>query len=159
MAAKRKKKKYSKAPSLLSAAEKVSRYMRGNKSKNTKPELTLRRALWRAGLRGYRVHWPKAPGKPDICYPRRQLAIFIHGCFWHRCPYCQPSLPKTNTAFWQDKFEKNVARDARYQSLYQAAGWQRLVIWECQLQQDPRGYVNLIRTLHLGVPSSWQIAA
>ncbi|GAB3536393.1 DNA mismatch endonuclease Vsr [Pontibacter brevis] len=133
--------------------------MRGNKSKNTKPELILRRALWNAGMRGYRVHWPKAPGKPDICYPGRRLAIFIHGCFWHRCPYCQLSLPKTNIDFWENKFEKNKTRDNRYQQLYREAGWQRIVIWECQLQKELVGSVTLIQELHRGVPSSWQVAA
>ncbi|MCJ8167628.1 very short patch repair endonuclease [Pontibacter sp. E15-1] len=159
MATKRKKKRYASPPPLLTAAEKVSRYMRGNKSKNTRPELALRRALWSAGLRGYRVHWPKAPGKPDVCYPGRRLAIFIHGCFWHRCPYCQPALPKTNVTFWQEKFEKNRSRDLRYQQLYRAAGWQRLVIWECQLRQNLSGSLTLIRELHRGVPPSYGIAA
>ncbi|WP_460924326.1 very short patch repair endonuclease [Pontibacter brevis] len=159
MAAKRKRKRYKAPPPLLTTAEKISRYMRGNKSKNTKPELILRRALWNAGMRGYRVHWPKAPGKPDICYPGRRLAIFIHGCFWHRCPYCQLSLPKTNIDFWENKFEKNKTRDNRYQQLYREAGWQRIVIWECQLQKELVGSVTLIQELHRGVPSSWQVAA
>ncbi len=159
LAAKRKKKKYKTPPPLLTAAEKVSRYMRGNKSKNTTPELTVRKALWHAGLRGYRVHWAKAPGRPDICYPGRRLAIFIHGCFWHRCPHCQPALPKTNAPFWKDKFEKNQARDARYQLQYREAGWQRIVLWECQLRQNLAGSLTLIRELHRGVPSSWEIAA
>ncbi|MFD3002265.1 very short patch repair endonuclease [Pontibacter toksunensis] len=159
MAAKRRKRKYKVPQPPLTAQEKVSRYMRGNKSKNTKPELMLRKALWHGGLRGYRVHWPKAPGKPDICYPSRRLAIFIHGCFWHRCPYCQLSLPKTNVTFWQDKFEKNITRDNRYQQLYREAGWQRIVIWECQLQQNLTSSVILIQELHRGVPSSWEIAA
>ncbi|GAB3826398.1 hypothetical protein GCM10028895_37350 [Pontibacter rugosus] len=119
--AKKKSSKYKIAKAPLTAQEKISRYMRGNKGKNTKPELTLRRALWQAGLRGYRVHWPKAPGKPDICFPGRRLAVFVHGCFWHRCPYCQPSFPKTNLLFWQDKFDKNQARDARYKQLYSKA--------------------------------------
>lgn len=133
--------------------------MRGNKAKNTQPELKLRKALWYAGLRGYRVHWPKAPGKPDICYPSRRLAVFVHGCFWHRCPYCQPSLPKSNTTFWQNKFEQNQARDAKYKYMYRAAGWQRLVIWECQLKHAEESIVTLIRELHSGVPDSWEIAA
>ncbi|PRY06080.1 T/G mismatch-specific endonuclease [Pontibacter ummariensis] len=133
--------------------------MRGNKSRDTRPELRLRQALWQGGLRGYRVHWPKAPGKPDVCYPGRRLAIFVHGCFWHRCPYCQHNLPKTNLTFWQDKFEKNVVRDARYKQLYREAGWQRVIIWECQLQQNLEGCLILIRALHRGVPAIWQVAA
>lgn len=152
-----KKRKYKKSP--LTAQEKVSRYMRGNKAKDTQPELLLRKALWRVGLRGYRVHWAKAPGKPDICYPSRRLAIFVHGCFWHRCPYCQPSLPKSNTAFWQQKFAANLARDAKYKRMYREAGWQRLVVWECQLKPGLESIVALIRELHSGVPDGWELAA
>ncbi|MEJ8803662.1 very short patch repair endonuclease [Pontibacter sp. H249] len=157
----RKKRKYKpqtlKAP--LTAQERVSRYMRGNKSKNTKPELILRKALWQEGLRGYRVHWPKAPGKPDICYPSRRLAIFVHGCFWHQCPSCKPVAPKTNITFWQNKFNSNKLRDSKYKLLYREAGWQRIVIWECQLAQNLAGCVSLIKELHRGVPESWELAA
>ncbi|WP_299825933.1 very short patch repair endonuclease [uncultured Pontibacter sp.] len=151
--------KYKSATAPLTAQEKTSRYMRGNKSKNTKPELALRKALWSDGLRGYRVHWPKAPGKPDICYPSRKLAIFIHGCFWHQCPTCKPMLPKSNVTFWQAKFENNIKRDAKYKQLYREAGWQRIVIWECQLRQSMAGCLTLIKELHRGVPASWEIAA
>ncbi|PTX15361.1 T/G mismatch-specific endonuclease [Pontibacter mucosus] len=133
--------------------------MRGNKSRNTQPELKLRKGLWAAGLRGYRVHWVKAPGKPDICYPSRRLAIFVHGCFWHRCPYCLPALPKTSSDFWQSKFEANLARDAKYKHMYREAGWQRLVVWECQLKYGQPSIVALIRELHSGVPASWELAA
>lgn len=159
MARKIKKYKSSVIQTPLTAQEKVSRYMRGNKSKNTKPELTLRKALWQEGLRGYRVHWLKAPGKPDVCYPSRKLAIFIHGCFWHQCPTCKPKLPKTNISFWQSKFENNMKRDAKYKQLYREAGWQRIVIWECQLRQNIPACISVIKELHSGVPASWEIAA
>ncbi|MCC9136874.1 very short patch repair endonuclease [Pontibacter silvestris] len=151
--------KLQKAQTPLTAQEKISRYMRGNKSKNTKPELALRQALWQKGLRGYRVHWPKAPGKPDICYPSRRLAVFVHGCFWHRCPYCQPAMPKTNFSFWQNKFQKNTSRDARYKHLYREAGWQQVVIWECQLRHNLDGCLTLIKELHKGVPDPSELAA
>lgn len=159
MAQKKRKYKSAAKQSPLTAREKISRYMRGNTSKNTKPELALRKALWREGLRGYRVHWAKAPGKPDICYPSRKLAIFVHGCFWHQCPACKPAMPKTNTCFWKNKFAKNIQRDAKYKQLYQEAGWQRIVIWECQLHQSMAGCLTLIKELHRGVPSSWEMAA
>ncbi|MCC9168054.1 very short patch repair endonuclease [Pontibacter harenae] len=143
----------------LTAQEKISRYMRGNKAKNTKPEILLRKALWHAGLRGYRIHWPFAPGKPDICYPGRRLAVFVHGCFWHQCPYCKPPLPKTNVGFWQDKFNSNKLRDERYRQLYREAGWQRIVVWECQLYQNLESFLTIMKELHRGVPASWQVAA
>lgn len=140
----------------LTAREKITRYMRGNKSRDTSPELRLRHELWRQGLRGYRVHWPQAPGKPDVCYPGRGLAIFVHGCFWHRCPHCHPSFPRSNVAFWEEKFRRNQERDARYRELYRRAGWQRVVVWECQLRRDLTGCLLLIRSLHQGVPEMGQ---
>lgn len=116
--------------------ELTSRTMSAIKAKNTKPEVTLRKALWAAGVRGYRLHWKKAPGKPDIAFPGRKLAIFVNGCYWHRCPYCQPSLPKTHTDFWQAKFQKNMERDARKVAELKAAGWQVITIWECQVKKE-----------------------
>ena len=73
----------------------VRNVMRANRAKNTGPELRLRRALREAGLGGYRLNWKKAPGRPDIAYPGRKLAIFVHGCYWHHCPRCYPNLPKS----------------------------------------------------------------
>ncbi|MBC3540509.1 very short patch repair endonuclease [Rufibacter sediminis] len=155
-----KKRKYAPiAPPPLTAQEKVSRYMRGNKSKDTQPELLLRRLLWHHGLRGYRIHWKKLPGKPDVCYPGRKLAIFLHGCFWHRCPHCVPALPKSNVPFWTDKFTRNQARDQLNRARLRAAGWQVLVIWGCQLQQDPEGCLFAIKALHAGVPESYWLEA
>ncbi|WP_192822960.1 very short patch repair endonuclease [Rufibacter sp. LB8] len=156
----RKKKKYALAPAPLTAQERVSRYMRGNKSKHTQPELLLRRALWQNGLRGYRLHWKQLPGKPDVCYPGRKLAIFLHGCFWHRCPHCLPALPKSNTAFWQEKFTRNQQRDLKNRAQLKAAGWQVLVIWGCQLEQDLAGCLFTIKALHEGgVPDSYWLEA
>lgn len=108
--------------------------MQANRSKNTKPELLVRSALREAGLPGYRLHWKKAPGKPDICYPGRRVAIFVNGCFWHRCPYCALPLPKTNVEFWRAKFERNRSRDARDSRQLVAQGWEVLVVWECRLK-------------------------
>jgi DNA mismatch endonuclease, patch repair protein len=156
---KRKSKKYKSQQPPLTVQEKISRHMRGNKGRDTQPELLLRRALWQNELRGYRVHWRKAPGKPDICYPARRLAIFVHGCFWHRCPYCLPAFPKSNHTFWEEKFADTEQRDERYKTMYREAGWQRVVIWECQLRTDLSACLSLIRELHRGIPSSWEVAA
>src|SRR5271157_969325 len=93
--------------------EATSRVMSANKGINTHPELVLRRALCNEGLRGYRLHWKKAPGRPDIAFPGKKVAVFVNGCFWHRCPYCHPSFPKSNVEFWTAKFEKNRERDKR----------------------------------------------
>lgn len=116
--------------------ETVSKYMRSNKGKNTKPEILFRKVLWHAGARGYRLHWKKAPGKPDIAFPGKKIAIFINGCFWHRCPKCKLSLPKNNQEFWRKKFKRNVERDAEKVSSLINENWKVLVIWECELKQD-----------------------
>ena len=66
-----------------------------------------RKTLREIGLSGYRLHWKKAAGRPDIAYPGRKIAIFVHGCFWHRCPYCDLPLPKSHPEFWSEKFKRN----------------------------------------------------
>ena len=124
--------------------ENISRVMSANKGKNTKPEIALRNALYQNGLRGYRLHWKKAPGRPDISYPGKKIAIFVNGCYWHRCPYCDPSDPKTNVEFWLEKFLKNKERDKRKQAILESQGWKVLVIWECQIRSDLIHYVSII---------------
>jgi DNA mismatch endonuclease (patch repair protein) len=108
----------------------ISKVMSANKAKNTKPELALRKALWTYGIKGYRINWKKVPGRPDIAFPGRKLAIFVNGCFWHRCPTCNYVLPKHNTEFWKNKFEKNVQRDENKKNQLVNLGWNVLVIWE-----------------------------
>ena len=108
--------------------------MQANRSKNTKPELLVRHKLREAGLPGYRLHWKKAPGKPDVCYPGRRVAVFVNGCYWHRCPHCALPLPKSNVDFWEAKFARNRARDERDQRLLVQEGWKVLVVWECRLK-------------------------
>lgn len=110
--------------------------MQGNRGKNTKPELLVRQRLREAGLPGYRLQWKKAPGKPDIAFPGRKVAIFVNGCFWHRCPHCNPSVPKRNTEFWEAKFRRNVERDARAIAELREMGWTAITIWECELKRD-----------------------
>ncbi|WP_244553464.1 very short patch repair endonuclease [Nitrobacter vulgaris] len=87
--------------------------MAGIRGKNTTPEIRLRKALHRAGFR-FRLHDTKLPGRPDIILPRCRAAIFVHGCFWHRHEGCRnASVPKSNTAFWEEKLRNNVERDRR----------------------------------------------
>ena len=121
--------------------------MRSNKSKNTKPEVLFRKALWQAGIRGYRVHWKKAPGKPDIAFPSKKIAIFLNGCFWHRCPSCNLSLPKNNQDFWKKKFARNVERDREKVEALKSENWQVLVIWECELKDLEAVAARLINEL------------
>jgi DNA mismatch endonuclease (patch repair protein) len=127
--------------------ETTSRLMSKNKSKNTKPELILRKEMWRNGVRGYRLHWKKAPGKPDIAFPGRRIAIFVNGCFWHRCPNCEPQMPKSNVEFWKNKFEKNVERDKKKLEQLAENGWQTITIWECQIKDDVTEQVERIKQI------------
>ncbi|CDX45353.1 DNA mismatch endonuclease of very short patch repair [Mesorhizobium sp. SOD10] len=113
--------------------EKRSERMSRIRSKDTSPELALRRALHALGLR-FRVHYRRLPGTPDIVLPRFQTAVFVHGCFWHRHAGCKvASIPKSRTAFWQEKFERNVQRDHRNIAALEKLGWNVIVAWECEL--------------------------
>ncbi|MGO6727249.1 very short patch repair endonuclease [Rhizobium ruizarguesonis] len=103
------------------------------KSGNTVPELALRKALHRLGFR-FRLHNKKLPGKPDIVLPKFKTAIFVHGCFWHRHAGCKvATTPKSNTAFWVEKFDKNVRRDAKVKAELEQLGWDVHTVWECEV--------------------------
>lgn len=118
------------------SSEVVSKVMKANIARDTTPELVMRRALRNVGLPGYRLNWKGAPGRPDIAYPGRRIAIFIHGCFWHRCPRCKPTLPKTHTDFWRRKFERNKERDRIKIEALKRLGWEVFVFWECEIRAD-----------------------
>lgn len=130
-------------PECVPLDEHATNSMKSNKCKDTKPELIVRKALREAGYPGYRLQW-KIPGRPDICYPGRHIAIFVNGCFWHRCPHCHPSVPKHNHEFWIDKFEKNVERDRRNYEILRNNGWIVIVIWECEVKHDLSGAIDRI---------------
>ena len=112
----------------------VRKSMQGNKNKDTKPELVMRARLRAAGLTGYRLQW-KAPGRPDIAWPGKRVCIQVMGCFWHRCPHCRPSTPKSHVEYWHVKFERNVERDERTLAQLRKEGWAVHVVWECQLKK------------------------
>ena len=98
------------------------------RSKDTKPELAVRRILWGRGLR-YRVHSRAVLGTPDISNRRRRLAVFVDGCFWHGCPKCY-SEPKTNVGFWREKVRRNRARREEVRAGLEAQGFRVVEIWE-----------------------------
>ena len=110
-----------------------SRMMSGIRSKNTRPEIYLRKGLHALGFR-FRLHVKEIPGKPDIVLPKYRALIVVHGCFWHGhgCRYC--IKPKTNTAFWQEKIHGNKLRDERTLQLQLDAGWRCLIVWECSVR-------------------------
>jgi DNA mismatch endonuclease (patch repair protein) len=122
--------------------------MSANTGKNTKPEVTFRKALRDVGIPGYRLHWKQASGRPDIAYPGKKIAIFVHGCYWHRCPHCDLSLPKSHTEFWAEKFRKNKERDARKKAALESEGWDVLVFWECQIKKDVIACAENVKELY-----------
>ena len=100
--------------------------------RDTAPEMAFRRALRSAGI-GYRANVRGLPGTPDVVLAGSGLAVFVHGCFWHRHPGCRRvTTPKTSTPFWEAKFARNVARDRRKAESLRLAGWQVAVLWECE---------------------------
>lgn len=116
--------------------ESISRVMSANKGKNTSPEIKLRKGLWKKGLRGYRLHWSNVPGRPDIAYTKKKLAIFVNGCFWHRCSRCDLPLPKSNKNFWKTKFKNNKERDKKKNIILNEKGWKTITVWECEINND-----------------------
>ena len=104
------------------------------RSKDTKPELAVRKYLFAHGFR-YRLHENKLPGKPDIVLPKYNTVIFVHGCFWHAHSGCTRSvIPKSNEGYWGPKIAGNLKRDIDNELLLREAGWQIIVIWECELK-------------------------
>lgn len=101
--------------------------------KDTGAEKLLRQALHRLGLR-YRLHDRSLPGSPDIVFPRRKAAIFVHGCYWHSHGCYRSTVPKSHRDFWTDKFSANRARDERDRTLLLSVGWRVLTVWECALR-------------------------
>lgn len=116
------------------------------KGRDTRPEMRLRRALHAAALR-YRLHAKELPGRPDIVFRGTKLAIFVHGCFWHRHPGCEHArTPKSRIDFWERKFSGNVERDARQAAELEAAGWTVMTLWECETRETAElaAFVNAV---------------
>lgn len=110
--------------------------MSGIRGKDTKPEITVRSMLFAAGLR-YRLHRKDLPGTPDIVLPRRKVAIFVNGCFWHQHENCRlAKMPATNRESWKVKLERNKQRDQESVSALLEAGWRVLIVWECAVRDS-----------------------
>jgi DNA mismatch endonuclease, patch repair protein len=118
--------------------ERRSRLMSRVRSKNTKPELAVRRLMHSMGYR-FRLHRRDLPGCPDLILPAYRTALFVHGCFWHRHSRCRKaSKPSTHVDFWAKKFQANVTRDRRNRDRLRRAGWRVIVIWECQTRHEDK---------------------
>lgn len=116
--------------------EKRSWNMSRIKGKDTKIEVEVRKYLFSKGYR-FRKNDKRYPGKPDIVLPKYHVAIFVHGCFWHRHEGCKDATtPKTRTEFWLEKFDKNVKNDQIKQEKLRNLGWKVIVIWECELKRN-----------------------
>ncbi|MDQ8184919.1 DNA mismatch endonuclease Vsr [Pelagicoccus sp. SDUM812002] len=119
-------------------------------SKHTKPERLVRSLLHRLGYR-FTVNGPKnknLPGRPDIVLPSRKIAVFVHGCFWHRHADCKiATTPKSNTAYWDAKFARNIERDCQTEAALLLQGWQTITIWECELKQLDQLAARLVNSL------------
>lgn len=117
--------------------DKRSKVMANIRSKNTKPEIILRSLLHKHGLR-FRIHRKDLPGKPDIVFPSKRIAIYVHGCFWHFHNACRDgTMPKSNIEFWEKKLTANKERDKTHLKNLKKLNWKVLVIWECEIEKKP----------------------
>lgn len=104
------------------------------RSRNTGPEIKLRKYLYNKGLR-YRIHYVLR-GKPDIVFPKQKIAIFVNGCFWHYHGCKNSTVPKSNTVFWKNKLTQNKERDRKNLQILKFEGWQTLTVWECEIEEN-----------------------
>ena len=119
---------------IYKVSEQRSRNMSAIKSKNTKPEIKVRKVLHSMGYR-FRLHSKDLPGSPDIVLPKYKTVIFVHGCFWHRHENCKyASTPKTRQEFWNKKFNENILRDKKNLEILSSLGWKIIIIWECEIR-------------------------
>lgn len=126
--------------------ERRSENMRRIRSKDMKPEMVVRRLVHGMGYR-YRLHRKDLPGKPDLVFPSRKKVIFVHGCFWHQHgdPECKIARrPKSNLDYWNPKLDRNVNRDAQNQAELREAGWEYLIVWECEAREALRNSTDLL---------------
>jgi DNA mismatch endonuclease (patch repair protein) len=123
-----------------------SRIMASVGTKDTGPEILLRKRLHRLGFR-YRTHAAHLPGRPDIVFPRYKKVIFVHGCFWHGHSCRWGHLPKSKLNYWQPKIASNRLRDARTRRSLNRLGWSTLVVWQCQLRNLDKAVNRAVRFL------------
>ena len=132
-------------------SEKRSAVMASIRSTNTKPEMLVRKQVFAAGFR-YRLHVRDLPGKPDLVFARYNVAVFVHGCFWHGHKCLNGKLPKTNRDFWQRKFARNIKNDQRAARALRAKGWKVVTIWECRLEKGVASLLTLLNSLRKTLP-------
>lgn len=127
------------------SAEKRSAVMARIRSKNTRPEILLRSRLFKEGFR-YRINKKDLPGKPDIVLSKFKTIIFIHGCFWHQHKNCiDGKIPKSNIEFWTKKLNRNIERDKINSLNLKNAGWNVVIVWECEIMKNLNGIIDKIK--------------
>ncbi|MBX6370464.1 MAG: DNA mismatch endonuclease Vsr [Rhodospirillales bacterium] len=136
------------------SAERRSALMRRVRQRDTDPELVVRRVAHALGYR-FRLHRRDLPGTPDLVFPKYRVALFVHGCFWHRHEGCpRATTPKSRRDYWLPKFAANVERDRRKAAALEAAGWRAVVVWECETADSSALKRRLPGLLHSSIVSS-----
>ena len=138
-------------------ADRRSWLMSRVRSKNTTAELRVRRVAHACGLR-YRLHRRDLPGTPDMLFPRRRIALFVHGCFWRRHPGCpKSSSPKSRVEYWKEKFDRNVRHDQQSAARLESLGWSVYVIWECETKNQVLLSCRLSEIFRIAISDCTQI--
>ncbi len=125
------------------SSNRVRKSMRSNRSSGTTPEVLLSKLLRK------KLISPRLPGRPDFTYPGARLVVFVHGCWWHRCPTCNIPLPETHRSYWRRKLERNVERDRFNKEELESLGWTSLEVWEHEVRHTPKLAVSKIRRVIL----------
>jgi DNA mismatch endonuclease (patch repair protein) len=128
-----------------------SEIMRRVRSKDTQPEMIVRKVVHRLGFR-FRLHSKHLPGSPDLVFASHRKVIFVHGCFWHRHDCSAAEVPASNRQYWQAKQNRNAARDRRNEAAIKQLGWKALIIWECEMKD--RDKLGRRLTRFLGAPNA-----
>ena len=128
-----------------------SRVMSRVHGRDTRPELYVRRAIWAEGFR-YRLHVRKLPGKPDMVLAKYNLAVFVHGCFWHHHGCAKDRRPASNREYWDRKLDGNAERDARHRTQLEELGWSVVTIWECGLETGTESLLANLRAVRADAP-------
>ena len=132
------------------SAEKRSRNMSHIRSKDTSIELKVRKYLFSLGYR-YRVNYKDLPGKPDMVFTKKKIAIFIHGCYWHghNCNSRYSHISKSNTDYWNEKIKRNQERDKRNIELLEKDGWKVIVLWECEIKDNFDQVIKILSSVYI----------
>ena len=123
-----------------------SRIMLSIRSKDTRPELYVRKRIWSEGFR-YRLHVKTLPGTPDLVLSKYRMAVFVHGCFWHQHDCPNATRPSSNTEYWDHKLDRNIVRDALHRSRLDELDWEVVTVWECNLETGTKSLLAKLKSI------------